>query len=165
MKEHWRPCACNDCYAVSDKGRVRRRRIGVGTYPGKILRVVTTKRGYRWVSLSDGKGKGRAYFVHRLVAEAFIGPRPAGLQVNHKNGLKADNRAENLEYVTPSENLKHAFRTGLNRGKAKLTDEEVIQVRARFDAGETQVSLAAHYAISQAAVWAIGHRKTYRRIA
>ena len=51
--------------------------------------------------------------VHRLVAMAFNGPIPAKLEVNHKNGVKHDNRPENLEYVTHRENMLHAHRLGL----------------------------------------------------
>jgi hypothetical protein len=54
-------------------------------------------------------GKARTVLVHRIVADAFLGPCPAGYQVDHVNGHKADNRAANLEYVTPSENTKRAW--------------------------------------------------------
>jgi hypothetical protein len=54
-------------------------------------------------------------FVHRIVAAAFIGPCPDGLEINHKNGIKLDNRAENLEYTTRSANMKHAYDSGLRR--------------------------------------------------
>ena len=49
------------------------------------------------------------HFAHHLVAAAFLGPRPLGMQINHKNGIKTDNYFTNLEYVTPSQNSWHAY--------------------------------------------------------
>jgi len=80
----------------------------------------------------------RGVFVgmaHRLIWEHVYGQIPLGLQVNHINGVKWDNRIENLELVTPSENLKHAYRLGLasasgeRNGRAKLTAEKARQIR------------------------------------
>jgi hypothetical protein len=53
--------------------------------------------------------------VHVLVAEVFLGPRPNGAEINHKNGIKADNHYRNLEYTTQAENFQHALDTGLLR--------------------------------------------------
>lgn len=76
------------------------------------------RNGYEAVNLIDLCNRRKTYNVHRLVAETFLGKIPTNMQVNHINGNKFDNRLENLEIVTPSENSLHAFRTGL----AKPTD-------------------------------------------
>lgn len=76
---------------------------------GKLLKPIL-HRGYYVVSLLDGTACKKP--VHQLVAETFIGKVP-GMVVNHINGIKTDNRPENLEYITNSENVLHAHRTGL----------------------------------------------------
>jgi hypothetical protein len=94
------------------------------------------------------------------VAEAFLGPIPNGREVNHKNGVKTDNRAGNLEYMTRRENLQHAKRLGLldNEGErnpmAKLTAEQVLQIRSRyrFGGGPGYKALAAEYGVTWEAV-------------
>jgi len=113
--EAWRPVVGYEpLYAVSDKGRVKRVATGKGSREGHVLRPALNHKGYPMVGLSKA-GKLRAFAVHTLVALAFLGPRPEGLQINHKNGRKNDNRVENLEYVTPRENIRHAIRLGLIR--------------------------------------------------
>ena len=69
-------------------------------------------KGYRKIILRNGELK-KTFLVHRLVAEAFILKTDKNLQVNHKNGIKDDNRIENLEWITYSENHLHAYATGL----------------------------------------------------
>lgn len=95
-------------YSVSDSGLVRNDKTG---------RIKATKsdskgRDYQHVDLySDGKG--RSMRVHRLVAQAYI-PNPENKpEVNHKDGNPRNNRADNLEWATKSENMKHAVATGL----------------------------------------------------
>ena len=84
---------------------------------GKPLRFSkTAKNGYYLVWLYDN-GKRTHMLVHRLVAHHVLGPCPEGMCVNHKDGNKLNNQPENLEYVTPSENSRHAVRTGLLRPK------------------------------------------------
>jgi hypothetical protein len=77
--------------------------------------------------------------VHGLVAETFIGPRPNGAQVNHKDGNKRNNAVCNLEYVTASQNIQHAYDTGLKRSRrgaqnpnAKLSEAQRAQVKAAY---------------------------------
>lgn len=110
--EEWRPCGATS-YEVSNLGRVRRGE--------RVLRNRPHPRGYRIVDLSEG-GKAVSKTVHRLVAEAFLGPA-LGRQVNHRSGDKADNRDANLEWCSAGDNLRHAYEARLRmptRGPRKV---------------------------------------------
>ena len=72
------------------------------------------QKGYPTVALV-ANGRTKRYFIHRLVFETFVKKIPEGMQINHINGIKVDNRIENLELVTPKENTEHAWRTGLSK--------------------------------------------------
>ena len=104
--EIWKDAPGFPGYQVSDAGRVKR------SINGKMLRPVRYSNGYYVVNLS-----GRRIGVHRLVAMAFV-PNPDGLpQINHKNEIKTDNRAENLEWCTAKYNIN--FGSCIERRSAK----------------------------------------------
>jgi len=139
--EEWRPISGREgSYEVSSAGRVRsleRFRRGRGGHPTRVparLMKLTPNRGYLGLSL----GVGRYVQVHRLVAVAFL-PNPGNLpEVNHKDGNKANNAVENLEWVTHCENGRHASRTGLlaigtDHGQSKLTPAAVAGIRGPDD--------------------------------
>jgi len=134
--EEWRQIPSFPDYLASNMGRVRRSRPS----PHKAMKAdamspcVDSKGFYNRVCLRKD-GWSKAVTVHSVVAEAFIGPKPAGLMVNHKDGNKKNNRASNLEYVTNSENQRHAHRLGLSKPKrgdehanAKLTENDVRKI-------------------------------------
>ncbi len=89
---------------------------------GQKLKVYPDKDGYFCLHLAKNK-KQSIKKVHRLVAQTFIGNPENKPQVNHKNGIKTDNRVENLEWVTGSENMRHAYVTGL-----MTSEKPVLQI-------------------------------------
>lgn len=119
-------------YKISNFGNV------LSVKNNKLRAIHLDKDGYCRVMLCKN-GRKKSSIVHRLVANAFIPNLENKPQVNHKNGIKTDNRLENLEWVTNSENMKHAFLTGLKKYTnecreahkkfRKLTDEQVEKIR------------------------------------
>lgn len=105
--EVWTPIKTIDghSYEVSDFGGVREN--------GKALAIHTSDKGYQKVSIA-----GRSVSVHRLVAEAFMANPNDLPEVNHKDGNKGNNHRTNLEWCSRSQNMKHAYATGLHPGVA-----------------------------------------------
>jgi hypothetical protein len=100
------PIESNRIYYVTQDGKVYNQ--------NKIeMKQRTNKLGYKQINLTVAKNKLKTFLVHRLVAITYIDNPENKAEVNHINGIKTDNRIENLEWVTHSENQKHAYATGL----------------------------------------------------
>lgn len=151
MSMVWKPIVgFEDCGEVSNTGLIRNKH-------GLIRKTNVGKNGYERVGFHGGQ---ETVFVHRLVARAFCEGYKDSLQVNHKDGDKLNNNADNLEWVTVSENVKHAFDTGLKvyaHPNTVISDDEFKKVLARRANGETQQSIADDYGVTGAA---IGNRIT-----
>jgi hypothetical protein len=131
MTDEWRPVDGFPGYDVNAAGGVRSWKVAAGKPP----RALTPKsdRGYHRVDLRVA-GRTCGKLVHGLVARAFIGPPPPGQEVRHLNGVRCDNRVENLCYGTKRENaadklLHGTAQRGERNGFAKLTETAVIEAR------------------------------------
>ena len=165
MTEIWRDIGGYDgLYQVSNCGRVKSFHNGERILK---LRLDNKGKGYLNVHLSRG-GAAKNCAVHRLVAEAFV-PNPEGKrEVNHIDGNPQNNRVENLEWCTRSENVNHAVAWGLiksgeNSPRAKLTSEQVRYIRDNPD-GLTQRQLAAVFGVSTTAIGRIQRGKRYKSV-
>lgn len=155
-------------YDVSDEGEVRRIVKGKGGTLGP-LRPYVLRGGYPCVYPSTNDRR-RQVMVHTAVAAAFLGPRPAGHTINHKNGIKTDNRAVNLEYVTPKENSAHAAKLGLiehgsSRWNARLAEQDVAVLRRLYAAGVGVHHLAVGFAVSPTTIRDALNGRTWKHVA
>lgn len=145
LKEEWRDIENYPNYQVSNLGRVKsKERISSCCYnstrkvKGKILKQNINPKGYYTVCLfNNGKNTKT---VHKLVANAFLENKKNYPCINHKNGIKTDNRVENLEWCTYSHNIKEAYRLGLQKSSEnqrnairKYCKENKIKPLIQFD--------------------------------
>lgn len=133
MTEEWRSVSSFEgIYSISNLGRLRRDKADRGSVVGRILKPKTNSaNGYNYYILSL-KCKKITFSVHKLVCAAFIGPRPPGYEINHKDGIKTNNALSNLEYVTPKQNCAHACENGLiKQSKKVIRSDGQIFVSAR----------------------------------
>ena len=144
-------------YQVSSAGRVmtvERFKTDGRFQPAKLRKTEFDKDGYEFVILfKDGKYKRHS--VHVLVATAFIPNPEKKPQVNHLDGNKRNNDVSNLEWVTGSENIRHAIRTGLstfkkgdNNSTCKLKDKDVQQIKVLRQNGLNYYQIAEKYGVS-----------------
>lgn len=164
--EEWEQLKDFPNYGILSEGRVMRWQPGRRTHKGKILKPFQDTSGYLLVSLfKNNKRYDRP--IHRLVAKEFCLPIN-GQEINHIDGNKLNNRADNLEWVSRSDNVKHMFRIGLrsNRGelnpKAKLTMDEVNKIRRSLAFGNSYQSLANKFKVSKSCIAFIAQGKSWR---
>lgn len=149
-------------YEVSNLGRVRCLKTGTFRKTNGV-----NSSGYQ--SLTFVKNKIRkSITVHRLVAISFMENQKNKREVNHKNGIKTDNRVENLEWVTPKENQRHSVDTGLkSKGEtnynSKLTESQAIEIKyGYFDLCHKEI--ACIYGVAKSRISSIRTGKDWKHI-
>jgi hypothetical protein len=146
----WRRSTVTEGIEVSSDGYLRR----VGCE--NVYQPFRTKKGYLTIKLNR-----KNWFVHRLVAHAFCGQRPSDQhEVNHKNGVKDDNRAGNLEWVTCAENIAHAtevlgHRAGEKNPFAKLTEQQVRAIKTMSRDGVRNFEITRKFGLPKSTVRSI----------
>jgi hypothetical protein len=160
-------------YSVSADGRVWSERLQ------RFLNPSRHSRGYLEVRLTKDGAK-RNFLVHRLVGLAWIeNPRPdAWTCINHLNGDKSDNRAENLEWCDHARNNQHAHDIGKNKSTPahkestrllglstrSLSEDQVREIRRKHSSGQSVVSIAYEFAIPRTTASSVVHRHNYRNV-
>lgn len=175
--EGWRTIPGSEgLYSVSNLGRIRsepQQTSHKGRRRGRILKPYRDSKGYMQFRMCLTAGRNVGMKVHRAVALAFIGPRPAGAQINHKSGNKLDNSFDNLEYVSCRENIRHGWAIGLyapnhRRGEAssnsKLTNANVHEIRT-LRASTRVADLAARFGVTQSTISQICKGRTWKHVA
>ena len=181
--EEWKPIIdYENLYMISNLWRVKKLEnqvtqkdlkghIYTRTFPEKILKERNNKTDYITVGLNTNN-TSKTFRIHRLVAIHFI-PNPENKpEVNHINGIKSDNRLENLEWCTSAENSKHALETELTKiqygsetTNSKLTEKEVLEIRKlKETTNMTSTEIGKLFGVNQPAISKIIHRKTWKHI-
>ena len=129
-------------------------------YQGKPKKCWYHSAGYLKTKFS-----GKDYYIHRLIAQKYISNPENKPQVNHINGIKDDNRVENLEWTTSKENIIHSYRTKLNSQKhsRRLTYKQAMEIRSKYKTGNYyQQVLADEYNLTQPNISRIINNKRYK---
>ena len=173
-KEVWKNIEVAPGYQVSNRGRIRSRWRTIfnggrrQTRKPQFLKPAN-EDGYDYVNLSL-KGKSKKFYVHQLVAIAFLGPMPPDKEeIDHINRVRDDNRPENLRYVTKKEQaanrVLNPVRGSANK-RAALNEKDIREIRARHSKGEKAAQIHKDFKdrVGLDAISKILNRKTWKHV-
>ena len=161
--EVWLPVAGHEGYEVSSLGRIASIRNGE-----RFVRKPNSATTYLSISFKkrpEDSGQ-TSKNIHSVVAEAFVGSRPAGMVVRHIDGDRYNNAASNLAYGTPNENVydsvKHKTHKGSKNGRAVLDERHVTLIRMLFDKGFSCSELSRRLGVSVGTIHAIKTERNWK---
>lgn len=135
---------------------------------GRKLKPSYNKKGYKVLRVKHEDGSWKTILHHKIIAEVFIGSKPHGYEVDHINGIRDDNRAYNLRYLTKSENNKHAYDSGrrdvsgFKNANCKHTEQQLKEVCQLLADGETNYcKIARATGVDRGTVSLIHRRKRW----
>lgn len=176
-EEEWRAIpGWEGLYEVSDCGQIRTvsRRVpcrGNGTIllKSRIRKIVLNRYGYPVVTMEGGGRKKILKSIHRAVVEAFAGPIPAGMSVNHRDGVKTNNHISNLEICTCKENSRHMVdvlgkMSGVGHPRSMMSEAQVLRAVELVRQGIGHDIIAAEYGVSRSAITRIMMGRNWTRI-
>ena len=169
--EVWRVIPSFSVYEASTWGNIRRIVPATSKRFGKNLKSWIDREGYRYVSLCIGHKVYRRS-VHSLVAATFLGPCPAGFEVNHKDTNKLNNRSDNFEYMTGLQNIQHGIAMGACRNKrrgkehprALFDDQDIREIRRLRKQGWSYHKLMRKFIASYGGIRNICVEKTWAHV-
>lgn len=173
-KAIWKDIGGVPGYQVSDDGRVRSKFRAIVNNGRRQIRQAQYIRaaeedGYKYVNLSI-KGKTKKYYVHQLVARAFLGEMPPDKsEIDHINRVRNDNRPQNLRYVNKKEQSENRVLNPLKGSKthrAQFDEDEIREIRARGAKGEGAASIHKDYSdrVGLDAICKILNRRTWKHV-
>lgn len=160
MNETWLKINGYSRYEVSNSGFIR-------SVINKNI-TIYIENGYKRISILNDEGIHKKEYIHRLVAVSFISNPDNKPMVNHINGIKTDNRIENIEWCTAKENVNHAinnglrFRYGGHLFQNKLTEKDILEIRSKT--GISRKELAIKYGVCEKTIYRVMSNRTWKGV-
>lgn len=176
MEEIWKQIkGYEGLYEISSLAKVksisRLRTGGNNAIRERIMKPYLSRTGYHKVVLSKNK-QDKHISVHRLIALVFVGEPPTDKhEVNHIDGNKLNNSIDNLEWVTRSQNLSHAYKLGLKVGNigeknntTKLSESDVLEIKRLITKGVGVSKIAINYKVTHSTISAIKNKRNWKHL-
>ena len=157
-QENWKPIEGFPGYEISDKGRI----VSIKTGKRVFMKQGVSNKGYPFIRISH---LNRKYVlrIHQLVLKTFGPPQPLNTTPDHINRIKNDNRIENLRWATDQEQHENKdFLTGERHPMAKLTEEQVIEIKRRLSEGVHPKEITKDYNVTVSGIYKIKEGRSWK---